>query len=97
MSWPRLTFHLAKCKKRSYPRVFTVGKYQFTVFLNPLKRHVMALKRLATNPKINEAAFVGALLFMQEDEIIHRYEVAQVSQVPIQAPPLGSDTPRPRG
>ena len=85
-SWARLTFHLAVCRERSYPRTFVIGKYKFVVRLNPLKRWVMALKRLSENPKVTEAAFVGSLLFMKEAGLIHSYEVTQAPQAPAAQP-----------
>lgn len=91
-TWAHMSLHLARCKARSYPRTFVIGKYRFVVHLNPLKRWVMALKRLAETPKINEQAFVGALLWMKEAGLIHSYEVIPISQ----APPLGSGAPMPR-
>ncbi len=91
-TWARLTFHLAVCKSRSYPRKFTIGKHLFVVHLNPLKKYVMALKRLAENPKMTEVAFVGALLVLKEAGHIHSYEIE-----PLQTPPPGPPTPAVQG
>jgi len=74
-TWAHLTFHLARCPKRSYPRTFTVGKYQFVVRLNPLKRPVMALRRLAEEDKISEQLFLGAVMVLQQMGTIHSFEV----------------------
>ena len=95
MSWPALTFHLARCPKREYPRTFTIGRYQFIARLNPLKRPVMALKSLAAEPKVTDQVFLGACLVLQKMNVIHSFEVLPAPAIPATAKSGGSPRPMP--
>ncbi len=72
-----LMAHLAHCPERKLTRRFVVGDYRFEVIMNPLKRHVTALRKLETELKgVNpEKAFVGALMVFQNAGFIHSFSV----------------------
>jgi len=94
-TWAHLTFHLARCPKRSYPRTFTIGQFQFTVLLNPLKKPVLALRRLAETPKVDGKTFLGGLMAFKEVGLIHSFEVIPLTAVQTAVKSGGSPRPMP--